>query len=154
MDTTYDPTLGVLKLSMKSYIEMTMERFANFDLTQGYPYRELVGCLLWVTLNVMGPELLRVKDLARLFDSFGELEYNVALKVLKRIYVRRHHGIVIFRHAAGTEIVPSSLRLVPIPSSGENSGEKDHSEEIPGEKGQAFTSMPDDTGIYIPVSDN
>jgi hypothetical protein len=46
MDTTYDPTIGVLKLHMKSYIEMTMERFANFDLAQGLPCRELVGCLL------------------------------------------------------------------------------------------------------------
>ena len=140
MDTSYDPQLGVLKLSMKSYIEMTMERFDNFDLSQGYPYRELVGCLLWVTLNVMGPELLRVKDLARLSNSFGELEYHVALKVLKRIYVRRHHGIVIFRHAAGKEIVPSSLRLVPLPCT--------------GEKDPEFSSMQDDTGIFIPGSDN
>ncbi len=54
MDTTYDPKLGILKLSMKSYIETTKERFSNFDLKQGYPYRELVGCLLWVTLNVRG----------------------------------------------------------------------------------------------------
>jgi hypothetical protein len=37
MDTTYDPKLGILKLSMKSYIETTKERFSNFDLTQGYP---------------------------------------------------------------------------------------------------------------------
>ncbi len=92
MDTHYDPNLGVLKLSMKSYVENTMERFENFDLSQGYPYRELVGCLLWVTLSVMGPELLRVKDLARLSNCFGEVEYLAALKVLKRIYVRRYHG--------------------------------------------------------------
>ena len=144
MDTTYDSTLGILKLSMQSYIEMTMERFENFDLSQGYPYRELVGCLLWVTLNVMGPELLRVKDLARLSNSYGELEYYVALKVLKRIYVRRHHGIVIFRHAAGKEIIPSSFRLAPASVSGENSGEK--VEDPP--------SVSDNTGTYIPVSDN
>jgi hypothetical protein len=104
---------GILKLSMKSYIESTMERFTNFDLSQGFPYRELVGCLLWVTLNVMGPELLRVKDLARLSNSFGEPEYCSALKVLKRVFVRRCHGIVIFRHAAGREIIPSSLRSPP-----------------------------------------
>ncbi len=72
MDTTYDINLGILKLSMTNYIQSTMERFKDFDLSQGYPYRELVGCLLWVTLNVMGPELLRVKDLARKSNSFGE----------------------------------------------------------------------------------
>jgi hypothetical protein len=70
MDTIYDPKVGVLKLSMRSYIETTMERFKNFNLEQGYPYRELVGCLLWITLNVMGPELLRVKDLARRSNCF------------------------------------------------------------------------------------
>jgi hypothetical protein len=109
---------------MKSYIETTMERFHSFDLSQGYPYRELVGCLLWVTLNVMGPELLRVKDLARLSNSFGEAEYNAALKVLKRVFVRRCHGIVIFRHGAGREVIPSSVRppspLLHGSSSGEN----------------------------------
>jgi hypothetical protein len=119
MDTFYDPAKGVLKLSMKSYIETTKERFNNFDLSQGYPYRELVGCLLWVTLNVMGPELLRVKDLARLSNAYGESEYRVALKVLKRIFVRRCHGIVITRHAAGREIVPSSIRpSSPSPAEG------------------------------------
>ncbi len=82
-----------------------------------------MGCLLWVTLNVMGPELLRVKDLARLSNSYGEDDYNMALKVLQRTYVRRHHGIVIFRHAAGKEIIPSSTRLTPTPVSGESSGE-------------------------------
>jgi hypothetical protein len=114
MDVTYDPIPGVLKLSMRNYIETTMERFKAFDLSQGYPYRELVGCLLWITLNVMGPELLRVKDLARLSNSFGELEYNMALKVLRRVFVRRNHGIVIFRHAAGKEIVPLSTRSISL----------------------------------------
>ena len=100
-----------------------MERFSGFDLSQGYPYRELVGCLLWVTLNVMGPELLRVKDLARLSNSFGEDEYKAAIKVLKCVYVRRNHGIVIFRHAAGREVIPSSVRLPSPPLLGSNSGE-------------------------------
>jgi hypothetical protein len=121
MDVTFDPVLGVLKLSMRNYIETTMERFKAFDLSQGYPYRELVGCLLWITLNVMGPELLRVKDLARLSNSFGEPEYNMALKVLQRVFVRRNHGIVIFRHAAGREIVPLSTRSIPYEGPGEDS---------------------------------
>jgi hypothetical protein len=125
MDTIYDPSVGVLKLSMRSYIETTMERFKGFNLDQGYPYRELVGCLLWITLNVMGPELLRVKDLARQSNCFGEEDYNRAIKVLQRIYERKDHGIVVFRHAAGREVVPSSTRPTNAPiieDSGENSG--------------------------------
>jgi hypothetical protein len=116
MDVFHDPVQGVLKLSMQNYIETTMERFKSFDLSQGYPYRELVGCLLWITLNVMGPELLRVKDLARLSNSFGKVEYDLAMKVLHRVFVRKHHGIVMFRHAAGKEIVPSSTRSLPAES--------------------------------------
>jgi hypothetical protein len=143
MDTHYDPNLGTLKLSMKSYVENTMERFANFDLSQGYPYRELVGCLLWITLSVMGPELLRVKDLARLSNCFREVEYLAALKVLKRIYVRRYHGIVIYRHAAGKEIIPSSDRLLSSALSDEKPGE-----------GNLLDQPIDDVGIHISIADN
>jgi hypothetical protein len=110
MDTLYDLERGYLKLFMTSYSVMTSEHFAAFDLSQGYPFRELVGCLLWITLSVMGPELLRVKDLARRSNSFGESDYRDGLKILKRIYDRRNHGIVIHRHAAGKEIVPSASR--------------------------------------------
>jgi hypothetical protein len=91
----------------------------------------------------MGPELLRVKDLARMSNCFGELEYNAALKVLKRIYVRRYHGIVISRHAAGKEIIPSSERVVTTALPGEGPGESDLLEE---------TS--DDVGAHISVEDN
>jgi hypothetical protein len=110
MDTSYAFESGVLKLSMTSYIVMTQNRFLSFDLSQGFPFRELVGCLLWITLCVMGPELLRVKDLARRSNSYTELDYRNGLKVLQRIYDRREHGIVIYRHAAGKEIVPASSR--------------------------------------------
>jgi hypothetical protein len=58
----------------------------------------------------MGPELLRVKDLARKSNSFGEMDYMEGLKVLQRIYERHEHGIVIYRHAAGRELVPASSR--------------------------------------------
>jgi hypothetical protein len=114
MDTVYDMPRGFLKVSMTSYIEMTRDRFHNFDLRQGFPFRELVGCLLWITLGVMGPELLRVKDLARKSNSFDETDYRHGLKVLERIYDRRSHGIVIYRHAAGREIVPASSRPGPV----------------------------------------
>jgi hypothetical protein len=139
MDVFYDPVPGVLKLSMRNYIEMTMERFKAFDLSQGYPYRELVGCLLWITLNVMGPELLRVKDLARLSNSFGEQEYSLAMKVLQRVFVRKDHGIVIFRHAAGRELIPSSTRSF----SGEDSN------DVVGLQGGS-----DDLGACISTQDN
>ncbi len=110
MDTSYDLQAGVLKLTMTSYIIMTRDRFKSFDISQGFPFRELVGCLLWITLCVMGPELLRVKDLARKSNSFGEMDYLEGLKVLQRIFERREHGIVIYRHAAGKELVPASSR--------------------------------------------
>jgi hypothetical protein len=113
MDTVYNHETGVMKLSMSTYIETTVARFDAFDLSQGYPYRELVGCLLWVTLSIMGPELLRVKDLARRSNSYEESDYMDALKVLRRISERRNHGIVIYRDAAGSELVPSSTRTPP-----------------------------------------
>jgi hypothetical protein len=114
MDTSYALQAGVMKLSMTSYIAMTQERFLSFDLSQGFPFRELVGCLLWITLCVMGPELLRVKDLARRSNSFTESDYQDGLAALQQVYERREHGIVIYRHAAGKELVPASSRA-PVP---------------------------------------
>jgi hypothetical protein len=61
--------------------------------------------------SVMGLELLRVKDLARRSNSYTALDYKDALvAVLLRIEKRKHHGIVIFRSAAGHEWRPSSSR--------------------------------------------
>ena len=124
MDTVYDLPRGYLKISMESYIVTTVERFANFDLTRGVPYREIVGCLLWITLCVMGPELLRVKDLARRSNSYTEKDFQDALEVLARIDKRKHHGIVIFRSAAGKEICPASSRegLIDLPSLSDDIG--------------------------------
>jgi hypothetical protein len=110
MNTFYDRPAGILKISMSSYIANTVDRFENFDLRRGFPYRELVGCLLWVTLCVMGPELLRAKDLARRSNSYGEDDYQEALAVLRRMSLRRDHGIIIRRGGAGKEIIPSSSR--------------------------------------------
>ncbi len=115
MDTWYQRDRGILKLSMESYVETTMARFKDFDTSKGYPYREVVGCLLWITLCVMGPELLRVKDLARRANKYTEEDYREALKVLKRVYARKEYGIVITRGAAGGELVPSSFRPKPTP---------------------------------------
>jgi hypothetical protein len=116
MDTLYDLDKGYLKLHMQTYIESIHERFHSFDLSRGVPFREIVGCLLWVCLCVMGPELLRVKDLARLSNCYTSADFNTALKVLNRIYSRRTHGIVIVRDGAGTEIIPSASRKSPAES--------------------------------------
>jgi hypothetical protein len=129
METTYDFEAGTLKLSMQSYIDTTVARFAAFDLSHGLPYRELVGCLLWITLSVFGPELLRVKDLARKSNSFDEADNRMGLKVLHRISKRRTNGIVIYRDAAGREIVPSSTRpLVADVGQSSSVGPEDSSE--------------------------
>jgi hypothetical protein len=58
----------------------------------------------------MGPELLRVKDLARRANKYSEADYREAMKVLKRVYARKEHGIIMTRGAAGKELVPSSSR--------------------------------------------
>ena len=110
MDTLYDLKKGYLKLHMETYIETIHQRFHGFDVTKGFPFREIVGCMMWVCLNVMGPELLRVKDLARRSNEYTGKDYYEALKVLNRIHERRAHGIVILRGGAGTEIAPSSTR--------------------------------------------
>jgi hypothetical protein len=104
MDTAYDIEQGVLKIHMGTYIETTVERFRSFDITSGVPFRELVGCLLWIVLNILGPELLRVKDLAKRSNAY------TPLKVLNRISIRRHYGIIFKRGGAGREYVPSSSR--------------------------------------------
>jgi hypothetical protein len=113
MDTVYRRDLGYLKLSMTTYIDSTVARFKEFDLSCGVPFRELVGCLLWITLCVLGPELLRVKDLARRSNAFTSSDYQDGLKVLQRISERKLHGIVIYRNAATREILPAYCRPSP-----------------------------------------
>ncbi len=85
MGTTYDMKLGIMRMHMTTYINETVERFSKFDLSQGAPYRELVGSLMWIVLCIMGPELLRVKDLARRSNHFTLLDYEDALHVLNRV---------------------------------------------------------------------
>jgi hypothetical protein len=91
MDTEYHIEQGILKIHMGTYIETTVNRFRNFDITSGVPFRELVGCLLWIVHNILGPELLRVKDLAKRNNDYTPLDYAEALKVLDRISERREY---------------------------------------------------------------
>jgi hypothetical protein len=111
MDMDYDLTAGVLKMHMHTYIESTVQRFKAFDLSKGIPYRELVGSLLWIVLCVMGPELLRVKDLAKRSNTYTMDDYQDALKVLDRLDQSKQNGILFRRGGAHKEFVPSKIRL-------------------------------------------
>jgi hypothetical protein len=110
MDTEYDLEKGVFKMHMATYIQSTLERFQEFDLSKGIPYRELVGSLLWIVLCVMGPELLRVKDLAKRSHKYTLEDYNDAIKTLHRIVSLKQFGIIFRRGAAGSEYVPANTR--------------------------------------------
>jgi hypothetical protein len=111
MDMDYDLNKGILKMHMATYVQSTVKRFHGFDLSKGVPYRELVGSLLWIVLCVMGPELLRVKDLAKRSNRYTVENYKDALKVLDRIVVSQHCGIIFRRGGANKEFVPSKIRL-------------------------------------------
>jgi hypothetical protein len=111
MDADYDMDAGILRMHMATYIQNTVDRFHDFDVTKGVPYREIVGSLLWITLNVMGPELLRIKDLARRSNNFTVEDYTEALKALRRVHERMEFGIIYRRGGAGKETVPRNSRL-------------------------------------------
>jgi hypothetical protein len=69
----------------------------------------------------------------------------MALKVLQRVFVRRTHGIVIFRHAAGRELIPSSIRPPLV------------SDLLAGPPAEVCGDSPvslDDLGTHIPDSAN
>jgi hypothetical protein len=110
MDTRYDVNAGILSMGMETYIQSTMERFTNFDLALGFPYREIVGCLLWIVMCVMGPDLVRVKNLAKRSNQPSLSDYHDAVKVLKRLFKRRGSAILFKRGYAGRELIPSSSR--------------------------------------------
>jgi hypothetical protein len=113
MDTEYDLEAGVFKMHMATYIDSTVQRFTDFNLSKdtSIPYRELVGSLLWIVLCVMGTELLRVKDLARRSKSYTLEDYKDALAVLNRIVTQKEYGITFRRGGAGNEYVPACTRL-------------------------------------------
>ena len=111
MDAEYDLAKGVLRMHMSTYIQSTVDRFTNFDISKGVPFRELVGSLLWIVLCIMGPELLRVKDLARRSNNFTVEDFHQAMEVLHRIKNRKELGIIYRRGGAGKEHVPANTRL-------------------------------------------
>ena len=98
-------------MHMATYIDATVQRFQDFDLSTGIPYRELVGSLLWIVLCVLGTELLRVKDLAKRCNNYDIEDYKDALKVLDRIVSCKHYGILFKRGGANREFIPANTRL-------------------------------------------
>jgi hypothetical protein len=48
IDTEYDIEKGFFKIHMATYIDSTVQRFTDFDLTMGVPYREWIRSLLWI----------------------------------------------------------------------------------------------------------
>ena len=111
MDAEYDTVAGVLRMHMKTYIESAADRFTKFDLSHGIPYREIVGSLLWIVLCIHGPELLRVKDLARKSNNFTREDYDRAIHALQRLVDRKDMGIIYRKGGAGKETVPANTRL-------------------------------------------
>jgi hypothetical protein len=110
MDSNYNLDAGVLSLGMDTYIQTAMDRFASFDIRLGCPFREIVGCLLWIVLCVLGPDLVRVKDLAKRSNASTPADYAEAVKVLKRLYKRRS-AVMLFKQAwlCWRELIPSAL---------------------------------------------
>ena len=109
MDVFHDQPAGILVLYMRTYIEETVKRFEECDTSAGFPFRELVGCLLWIC-QVHGPELMRVKDLARRGNDYTARDYGRALRVLRRMVSRKQYGITFRKGGAYRERVPSSSR--------------------------------------------
>ena len=103
-------------------------------------------------LNIIGPELLRVKDLARRSNDFTVTDYDDALKVLNRISERRQYGIIYRRGGAGKEYVPSSSR----PEGGVKEDSKEPEECVsaclPWEYDPVIKGFPDNTHSHGPNS--
>ena len=100
--------MGKLTFSMGTYIKQAIERFAMADLSKGLPYRNLVGCLMWIACSVFGTILVRVKELARHCNAYTEKEYQLALKLLHSLDLST--GITFLRGGAYHERVPQLTR--------------------------------------------
>jgi hypothetical protein len=165
MDVVYNREEGFLTMGMPTYIQATLDRFVSFDTARGVPYREIVGCLLWIVLCVHGPELFRVKDLARRSNHPSLLDYQDALKVLKRLYKRRTKTILFQRGSADLEVPPLQTRPVstvasldtPVTllSSVASSALPSETTPVPSTAHDCFPSAPDITDIpevFLPVN--
>jgi hypothetical protein len=93
---------------MGTYIKQAIERFAMADLSKGLPYRNLVGCLMWIACSVFGTILVRVNELARHCNAYTDKEYQLALKLLHSLDPST--GIIFIRGGANRERVPQLTR--------------------------------------------
>jgi hypothetical protein len=105
---------------MQTYIKQAIERFEMADLSKGLPYRNLVGCLMWIACSVIGPILVKVKELTRYCNAYTEKEYKLALKLLHSLDSTT--GITFLRGGAYRERVPQLIRQVGESSSGSDNG--------------------------------
>ena len=128
LDVTYDRTEGRLVFSMQTYLRQTIERFDMADISKGLPYRNLVGCLMWLACSVFGTVLTRVKELARHCNSYTLKEYNIALKLLRSLDPTT--GIVFLRGGAYREQTPQLTRRGGVSDTehdaNDTEGESDH----------------------------
>ncbi len=95
-----------MSMGMATYISATMERVSNVDIALGCPYREIVRCLLWIVLCDNGPDLVRVKHLAKPCNAPSLLDYQDAVKFLKGLFKRLWKDF-FKRGYAGRELIPS-----------------------------------------------
>ena len=121
----YDVKEGIMKLHLQTNIEDTMRRFkdyvpkrmfptktplptgtvlspatdAEFEEAKHLPYQELVGCLVWITVQVKIQAATAVSMLGSHAAKWSLTHFNCALKVLLWMYAGRGEGLTIRRDA-------------------------------------------------------
>jgi len=109
-DVEYNLSEGYVKLSFTSYIKRMVERFSNVDLSKGAPFRELVGCCIWCTLNLHYQEIVRVKSHGPRLNDFMESDYDDAIHTMHEIAKLANMGIVYRRGGATRAFTPPAQR--------------------------------------------
>jgi len=109
-DVDYNLAEGYVKLSFHSYIARMLERFASVDLSKGAPMRCVIGCCIWVTLNLHASEIVRVKSHGPFLNNYTESDYDDAIATMHTIAKLAPLGIVYRQGGAGKEFVPPSAR--------------------------------------------
>ena len=110
MDIDHDRAAGILTLHMGTYIKETVTRFETCDTTVGYPFREIVGCILWICACCMGPDLMRAKALASKCNSYEAADFAAAMKLLYRLQARGNKGIIFRRGGSSCVRIPDNRR--------------------------------------------
>ena len=103
-------TPDMLTLHMATYIRETVTRFEACDTSTCFPYREIVGCLLWACGCCHGADLMRVKALASKCNEFTGDDFAMAMKLLYRLRDRGDQGIIFRQGGAKCVRVPPNRR--------------------------------------------